>query len=217
MSYLYGIIKEITGGYMSVLPRSFYARPTVQVAQDLLGCFLVHEINGKQLIGKIVETEAYCGSIDPASHAYKKTPRSAPMYGSVGHAYIYFIYGNHYCFNVVARSKNEIAGGVLVRAVEPIVGIEIMKKNRNFLPSARPECFAKAKCIKGISNGPGKLTQAFGISKDCNQIDLTKKEKLYIIKKERSEPIITTKRIGIKKATDKLWRFCIEKNEWASK
>ncbi len=190
---------------MSILPRSFYARPTVQVAQDLLGCFLVREINGQKLIGKIVETEAYCGPIDPASHAYKKTPRSEPMYGPVGHAYIYFIYGNHYCLNTVARAENEIAGGVLIRAVEPIAGIEVMKKNRG----------QENEIV--ISNGPGKLTQAFGITKKHNQIDLTQNDQFYIIEKERSEPIIASKRIGIKKAADTLWRFCIKKNAWVSK
>lgn len=190
---------------MSVLSKSFYARPTVEVAQDLLGCFLVHEINGQILIGKIVETEAYCGPMDPASHAFKKTPRSAPMYGPVGHAYIYFIYGNHYCLNTVARAEHEKAGGVLIRAIEPIAGIKVMKKNR------------KQKNEIILTNGPGKLTQAFGICKKYNQIDLTKKEQLYILKKEQSEPTIASKRIGIKKAADKLWRFCIKANLWVSK
>ncbi len=210
---------------MSILPRSFYARPTVQVAQDLLGCLLVREINGQKLIGKIVETEAYCGPIDPASHAYKKTPRSEPMYGPVGHAYIYFIYGNHYCLNTVARAENEIAGGVLIRAVEPIAGIEFMKKLRSdFANSRRSSSYAgqeassdKQENEKVISNGPGKLTQAFGITKKHNQMDLTKTDQLHIIKKERSEPIIASKRIGIKKAADTLWRFNIKANLWVSK
>lgn len=201
------IYSYILGGQMEILSKNFYARPTVEVAHDLLGCFLVRERNGQHLIGKIVETEAYAGPQDPASHAYKKTPRSEPMYGPVGHAYIYFIYGNHFCFNVVARAAHEIAGGVLIRAVEPIMGLDLMKKNRN----------GRAKCIPGLTNGPGKLTQAFALDKKHNQLDLTTPDTLSILKKDHPHETFATERIGIKKAQDKLWRFCIVSNLWLSR
>lgn len=183
-----------------IIKREFYERDTVIVAQELLGKILVREINGKKLTGIINETEAY-KSDDPASHAFKgKTERNKVLFGSVGRAYIYFTYGNHYCLNVVARDKKCIAGGVLIRGIKPLEGIEIMYKNRGVFD------------LKNLTNGPGKLTQALDINKELYGVDLTKKGPLYItegidIKKSQ---IIATPRIGIKKATENKWRFIIE-------
>lgn len=193
---------------MSILDQSFFARDTITVAKELLGCYLVHEINGKKLIGKIVETEAYLGLQDPASHAYRgKTDRNAPMFGPVGHAYVYVSYGIHYCFNTVARTSDMPAGGVLIRALEPVEGIEIMKSNRGI------------SCPITITNGPGKLTQAMGITLEHKGKLLDKKNNLYLMQGEKnnSSLIVTTQRIGISQAQDKLWRFHLINNKWVSK
>lgn len=192
---------------MKILQKSFYNHPTVQVAKDLLGKNLVREIEGKLLIGKIVETEAYTHD-DPASHAYKgERNANKSLFGPVGHAYVYFTYGNHFCFNVVAKVPNVSAGGVLIRALEPIEGIEIMQELR------------PGKKIKDLTNGPGKLTQAFAITKELNGIDLMQKGPLYLTEGEviPEENIVATKRIGISRAQDKLWRFCIEENQFVSR
>lgn len=191
------------------LPRTFFSRKTDQVARELLGKYIVRKIDHRVLIGKIVETEAYTGD-DPASHAFiGKTPRTRALFETPGHAYIYFIYGNHYCLNIVAHSK-EHAGGVLIRALEPISGIEYMKKCRHVTDERQ------------LTNGPGKLTQALHITKNLYGQDMTKKEDLFvgeIIPKEKTEfvSIVATPRIGISKARDILWRFIIEGNPWLSR
>ncbi|MCL4361618.1 DNA-3-methyladenine glycosylase [Candidatus Dependentiae bacterium] len=189
-----------------ILPRSFYARQTKKVAQELLGKFLVRKIDEQFLVGKIVETECYTKS-DPASHCYiGKTERNSAMFGPVGHAYIYFTYGNHYCINAVSRDKKTEAGGVLIRALEPVYGIEQMMKNRH------------KKNIKDLTNGPGKLTQALKINKKFNHYDLTKNGELMIIdlSKEQIE-IVKSKRIGISKAACALLRFFIKDNPFVSR
>jgi len=154
----------------------------------------------------IVETEAYCGLSDPASHAYRnRLKRNIPMFGPVGHAYIYFIYGNHYCMNVVAKSHDQEAGGVLIRALEPVDGIDEMIKAR--------------KCsYNQLTNGPGKLTKALGITRELNNIDVTISHELFITDYENIKPslIKSSGRIGIRVATDKNWRFYIANNRWVS-
>lgn len=192
---------------MSILKQSFFNRNTLTVAQDLIGCFLVHEYNGQTLVGKIVETEAYLGLEDQASHAYwGKTNRNAPMFGPVGHAYVYVSYGMHYCFNTVARESSQAAGGVLIRAVEPIQGIELMKENR------------KISCPIRITNGPGKLTQALGITLNHKGAKLDQTSNLYLMEKDSKQPIQlgVSKRIGISRAQDVLWRFYEQGNRWVS-
>ena len=151
---------------MKVLPRKFYMNDTKQAAKDLLGKTLVRKIGNHVLTGVIIETEAYEGKNDPASHAFTNmTERNKVMFGSVGIAYVYFTYGMHYCFNVVARHPKTKAGAVLIRAIEPEKGIEIMMKNR------------KSSDLKNLTNGPAKLSQALEITKEQYGIDLTKNSK----------------------------------------
>lgn len=192
---------------MKLLNRPFFTRDTVTVAKDLLGKIIIRKYEGTVLKGMIVETEAYTSN-DPACHAFKgKTNRNCALFGEVGHAYVYFIYGNHYCLNFVARTNDMPAGGVLIRALEPINGIETIKKLR------------KTNNIHELTNGPGKLTQALAIDRSFNGIDITKKNDLYVI----DAPLIpkneigATSRIGITNGQDKLWRFIIKNNPFVPK
>lgn len=138
-------------------PRAFYLRETAQVARDLLGTWLVHGESG----GVVVETEAYLGSEDPASHAFRgPTPRSRVMFGEPGRAYVYFIYGNHHCFNVVAHAPGG-AGAVLIRALEPRLGMDWMRTRRG------------ACTVRDLTRGPGRLCQALGIDRTLNGVDLS--------------------------------------------
>ena len=185
---------------MRIMPRSFYARDTVTVAKDLLGKILVRVIDDKIVSGMIVETEAYKHKEDPASHAYGgKTDRNKAMFEKVGNAYVYFTYGMHYCVNAVARDPDVESGAVLIRSLMPDKGIEFMIKQR------------KTNQISNLTNGPAKLTQALKITKEQYGVDLTKKSSLYIaeMQKIRDYSIESRPRIGIKKATDKLWNFRI--------
>lgn len=192
-----------------ILSREFYSRDTVEVAKSLLGKILVRVIDGNILSGMIVETEAYTRD-DPASHAYRGiTARNKVMFEDVGYAYVYFIYGNHYCLNVVAKSKDMEAGAVLIRAVEPIQGIEFMIRNR--VRSARIR-------IEMLTNGPGKLTKALSIDSRHNGLDLTVGGELYI-EEGRSisdRDVVATRRIGISEGIDKPWRFIMRDNRFVS-
>src|SRR5215210_9361582 len=180
---------------------SFYQRPTEVVARDLVGKKLVRIIgkNRKQfrLAGIIVETEAYGYSDDPASHACMgATARNKAMFGDVGRAYVYFTYGNHFCLNVSARRSSVEAGAVLIRGIEPIEGIELMRQ------------FRPVDDIFSLTSGPGKLTQALNITSALNGTDMTKSEsEIYIEFGKRPKRIVTTPRIGITRAADKKWRF----------
>jgi DNA-3-methyladenine glycosylase len=156
-------------------------------------------IGNQEISGIITETEAYRDDDDPASHAFTKiTERNKVMFGEVGRAYVYFIYGMHYCFNIVARDSKFDAGAVLIRTIVPEKGIEIMMKNRNTSNK------------KNLTNGPAKLTQALGITKEHYGVDLTTKSEIFITKGvEMQKKIVANQRIGIKKATDRLWNFKI--------
>jgi len=185
---------------LNILPREFYLKNTVTVAKNLLGKRIVRKIGRREISGIIIETEAYRHKDDPASHAFRKiTDRNKAMFGDVGMAYVYFTYGMHYCFNVVAKNPKIKAGAVLIRAIEPEKGINVMQENR------------KITNLKSLTNGPAKLTQALEITKEHYGADLTKHSKLFItdgIKKP--EKISASPRIGIKEATDKLWNFKIQ-------
>ncbi len=177
------------------LNRSFYTRPTLEVAFDLIGKYLVFK-NGTDLIGaRLVEVEAYIGEDDPACHAaVGKTARNKVMYGPGGFIYIYFIYGMYYCLNVVTETS-DFPAAVLIRAAEPVDGIEIMKQNYTNPGKGMP------------TNGPGKLCKAFGLNREHNGLDLTG-PKLYLEDRGyKPDKIERTKRIGIKKAVGKRWRF----------
>ena len=186
-------------GVDTILSRDFYKRSTQQVARELLGARLVRKINGEILSGIIVETECYV-STDPACHAFRgKTQRNQSLFGQVGHAYVYFTYGSHFCLNAVARDESVAAGGVLVRAILPINGIETMQLRRS------------KTTIKNLTNGPGKLTQALSIACDFDGYDLTKNGQLTIEKGiwVPDYAVERTARIGISQATDVLWRFVV--------
>ena len=186
---------------MSCQNSSFYQRPTEVVAKDLLGKKLVRTIrnNNKQfrLAGIIVETEAYGHSDDLASHAYVgPTGRNKIMFGNVGRAYVYFTYGNHFCLNVSARRSKVEAGAVLIRGIEPVEGVELMRQ------------FRPVDNIFSLTSGPGKLTQALNITSSLNGTDMTNPEsEIYIESGKRTKGIVTTPRIGITRAMDKEWRF----------
>ncbi len=183
-----------------ILDRSFYERDTVLVARELLGKILVRVIDGHKLSGMIVETEAYRSSDDPASHSYRgMRERNKIMFGPVGYSYVYLIYGMYNCFNIVAKDKSRDAGAVLIRAIEPLEGIEIMRKNRNA-------------SLSNLTNGPGKVTKALMIDKSLNGIDVTKEGVLYVMNgyEVEQERIGASPRIGIRVGLDKHWRFFIK-------
>lgn len=187
---------------MNSLPRKFYSRDTVLVAQDLLGKRIVRRQGKKIISGIIIETEAYRHNDDSASHAFRrKTERNRAMFEEVGRAYVYFTYGMYFCFNVVARNPKVEAGAVLIRAVYPEKGLEIMKINRGKSDE------------KNLVDGPAKFTQAFSITKKHYGLDLTNDKELYIsegIKKQGK--IIAGPRIGIRTALDNMWNFKMELN-----
>ena len=200
------------------LDNKFYAKNALELANDLLGKVLVHKIDGNILKGKIVETEAYIAAIDKASHAYngRKTERVAPLYEKAGTTYVYFIYGMHYCFNVVAGKKGE-AEGVLIRGLEPIEGLDYMAKIRN---DKKYSELTKAQ-KRNLTNGPSKLCKALSINKNNNCESLIGNNNLYIEDIGYNDfEIVRDKRVGIdyaEEAKDFLWRFYIKDNEWVSK
>ncbi len=185
-----------------ILPRKFYTRPVITVAKELLGKVLVKNEGKTILAGRIVEVEAYDGNIDEASHSFKgKTKRNEVMFNEGGFLYVYFTYGAHFCCNVVAGKKNHGAA-VLIRAVEPIYGIDKMIKKR-FERKLKSE-----KEIFNLTSGPGKVCKAFGFDKEHSGIDLTGKS-IYLLNapKLQKNKIGVSKRIGISKSVDLPWRF----------
>ena len=190
------------------LTRSFYERSTVEVAKQLLGKYLVREHREGTTVGRIVETEAYVGPQDLACHAAKgRTARTEVMFGPAGHAYVYFIYGFYNMLNLVTEAKDYPAA-VLIRAVEPVEGIDLMRSRR------------KNGLLRNLANGPGKLCQAFGIDRSLNGADLCASE-LFV--EDRDEPtlkFIATPRIGVDYAgkwKTKPLRFLIRGSEFVSK
>lgn len=194
------------------LPRTFYARDPRVVSRNLLGKVLLRRQGGKLLAARIVEVEAYLGENDPAAHsAAGRTPRNAVLFGPPGHAYVYFIYGNHYCLNVSCLPDGT-AGGVLFRALEPLLGIEEMAR-------ARGVSINQPKDLRKLTSGPGRLAEAFGITRERdNDKDLTStKSDLWIADDHCRPPrIAVTRRIGISKAADRPLRYLIAGNEFVS-
>ncbi len=194
-----------------ILQEPFYESDTITVARELLGKILVHEAKEGTTTGRIVETEAYRGPEDRAAHSYggRRTARNEVMFGQKGRTYVYFIYGLYYCLNVTAGSVSGKPEAVLIRALEPVAGEEIMAKRRG-----RQAKFAN------LTNGPGKLCMAMGISKTQNKTDLTAPP-LYI----ENAPlvpqgdIVETTRVGVDYSGEwknKLWRFYIRNNRFVS-
>lgn len=198
------------------LKRSFYERDTLIVARELLGCILIHISPEGTVKGRIVETEAYMGPEDKGAHSYKgrHTPRMDPLYKTGGFAYIYQLHGYNYCLNAVTQ-KEDMPQAVLIRALEPVEGVDIMIQRRKI-------DVTKKGTLKNLTNGPSKLCQAMSIDTSLNGIDLCGDE--LFIKSQNSpdsdEKIVATKRIHIDYAEeykDKLWRFILEGNKFVSR
>ncbi len=188
-----------------VLPRSFYARHPVTVARELLGQFLVRELDGTVLVGRIVETEAYLAGDDPANHASRgRTARNAAMFGPPGHAYVYAMHRSC-CLNVVTEAEG-VASAVLIRAVEPLVGIAVMQKRRG---TTR---------LRDLVRGPGRLCQAFAVDRTLNHWDMTQGKALWIARPRLGRPyeVAVTPRVGVTAARELLLRFFIVANPFVS-
>jgi DNA-3-methyladenine glycosylase len=198
------------------LPRDFYSRDPRLVSRDLLGKILVRRRPRKLLAARIVEVEAYLGQDDPAAHsACGRTPRNAALFGPPGHSYVYFIYGNHFCFNVSCLPDGE-AGGVLFRALEPLAGIEEMAKERGVSLDRE----GGTSNMRKLTSGPGRLAQAFGITREHdNEKDLTSIRSDLIIVDDAFRPrrVEITPRIGITKAVAHPLRYIIAGNKFVSK
>lgn len=200
-----------------ILNKEFYSQGALTLAKELLGKIIVRVIDGVTLKGKIVETEAYIGEIDKASHAYngRRTERTEPLFREGGIAYVYFIYGLYHCFNVISGIEDK-AEGVLIRAVEPLNEFDYLSMKR--FNKSYEELTASKKRL--LTNGPSKLCMAYSIDKSQNYEKLYEKEDFYIEdSKEESFEIIEAKRIGIdyaEEARDFPWRFYIKDNKYIS-
>jgi len=180
------------------LPREFYARPVLTVARESVGKLLVHDTEEGRMVGRIVEAEAYRGPEDRAAHSYggRRTARTEVMFGPPGHAYLFFVYGMHWQFNLVT-TREGAPHAVLIRAVEPLEGLELMAARRNMAADRRE-----------LTNGPGKLCQAFGLDRNCYGADLTQGP-LFLTEGPRVK-VQTSRRIGVDYAAEwaeKPWRF----------
>jgi len=195
------------------LPRSFFSRDPRRVARDLVGKLLIRNRGKKVLAGRVVEVEAYLGVSDPAAHAASGiTPRNRVLFGPPGHAYVYFIYGNHFCLNVSCQPKGE-AGCVLIRALEPVVGLAEMARARG-LPAKDGKVASKK-----LTTGPGRLSQAMGITRARdNGKDMTGPRSGLWIADDGFRPrrIACTPRVGIKKAVREKLRYAIAGSESVS-
>jgi DNA-3-methyladenine glycosylase len=187
-----------------ILPRAFYARPTLEVAPDLIGRVLVHETRAGVAAGVIVEVEAYIGESDPACHAAPgPTRRNAPLYGPPGVAYVYLNYGMHYLVNAVTEPPGSPAA-VLIRALEPIEGEDLMRRRRA-RGSSRPESFATVE----LCRGPGNLTRALGITLRDNQRDLTEGPLRIEARNLPARELAWSRRIGISVGAEAEWRVFV--------
>jgi DNA-3-methyladenine glycosylase len=201
-----------------VLPRAFFNRDPVTVSRKLLGKLLIRREGRKLLAGRIVEDEAYLGAEDPAAHAYSgRTARNAVLFGPAGRAYVYFIYGNHYCLNVSCLPEGH-AGCVLLRAMEPVFGVEAMARARGIEISA-PLQSRFQKALRMLGSGPGRLSEALGITRARdNGKDLTRRQSGLWLADDgyRPERIAATARVGISKAVEQQLRFVIAGNAYVS-
>ena len=186
------------------LSREFYLQNTIDAARAILGRVLVHRTEEGIIAGRIVEAEAYT-SDDPSCHACRgMTKRNAPMFGPPGHAYVYFTYAMCHCFNAVTAPEG-VGEAVLIRAVEPLDGIDLMEEKRGTgVPT-------------NLASGPGKLCMAFGLGKAQNTLDLTGSDLMIIDDGFVPGEIVTSTRIGIRLAADYPWRFYLEGNPHVSR
>jgi DNA-3-methyladenine glycosylase len=187
------------------LSRAFYQRPVTRVARSLLGRLLIHDTAEGRLAGRIVEVEAYRGADDPASHAYRgPTRRNAVMFGAAGHAYVYFTYGMHHCLNLVTGPSG-VANAVLIRALDPVAGLEVMRQHRGVLARER------------LARGPGCVAQALGLDRCHDGLDVTGSP-LWVsdVAARREGRIEVGSRIGIRVATERPWRFFVSGNPCVS-
>lgn len=197
------------------LPQGFFNRNPVTVARELLGKLLIRREGRTLLAGRVVENEAYLGQEDPAAHAYNgRTARNAVLFGPPGHAYVYFIYGNHYCLNVSCMPEGQ-GEGVLFRAMEPVFGLARMARARgiDLVRSPRPAQ------LRMISSGPGRMSEALGITRvRDNDKDLTSPRSGLWLADDGyvAARIVATPRIGITKAADRPLRFAIAGNPYVS-
>ena len=193
------------------LPRRFYDRATLEVARDLLGKVFVHNRRGVRTSGVIVEVEAYIGESDPACHAAPGlTRRNAPLYGAPGHAYVYLNYGIHRLANVVTESHGSPAA-VLIRALDPLEGIDVMRRRRKRAVKGRRRP-SSAIATRDLCRGPGNLTMAMGITLAENMVDLTG-DRLFVEDRGLAiGPIVWGPRIGIRVGTETPWRAWIAKH-----
>jgi DNA-3-methyladenine glycosylase len=189
------------------LPRSFFARPSPEVAPDLLGRVLVRRLStGAEVAVRLVETEAYQED-DPASHSYRgRTARTTVMFGPAGRLYVYFTYGMHFCMNVVTGRRGE-GSAVLLRAGEPVAGLDEMRRLRG-VEDPRILC-----------SGPGRLCQALGVGRDEDGIDLVEGSSMRVLEGERvpGERIGVTARVGIRVAVERPWRFLVRGDPYVSR
>lgn len=201
-----------------IISKELYEKGAIDVAKDILGDYLIREIDGRKIRSIIVETESYIGSMDKACHAYnyKKTERTKPLFEEGGIAYVYFIYGLYHCFNIVTNIKDE-PEAVLIRAIEPLDSFDYISNirfNKNY------DELTKAQ-KKNLTNGPSKLCSALNITKSDNYKKLYLEGDLYLEHNpNKNFEIVETKRVGIdyaEEAIDFLWRFYIKDNIYVSK
>jgi DNA-3-methyladenine glycosylase len=189
----------------ALLPASFFARDTVTVARDLLGKILVSRSGDTLTGGRIVETEAYLGPGDPGSHAFRgMTPRTRVMFGPPGRAYVYFTYGNHHMLNLITE-EDGVAGGVLIRAVEPLFGVEEMERRRNGRP------------LPELTNGPGKVAAALGVDLSDYGSELGEGRLAVYDAAPPREPVAVSGRVGLSAGWDAPLRFYLKGNPFVSK
>ncbi|WKZ29696.1 MAG: DNA-3-methyladenine glycosylase [Candidatus Dojkabacteria bacterium] len=191
-----------------ILTQKFYERSPLKVAPEILGKVLVRNISGQIISGRIVEVEAYIAFIDEAAHSFRgKTKANYPLFGKAGVAYVHSIHMQQ-CLDIVTEVE-DVPGSVLIRALEPLEGIELMKQHRG------------KENLKDLTTGPGKLCKALSITKEFNGVDVTNKESgLYFLDDGVSIPpkdLVVTKRIGLSKAADFEYRFCIKTSSYLSK
>ena len=202
-------LSRLTPGQLRPLSRSFYARPSPVVAPDLIGRLLVRTLPSGLLVGRIIECEAYQED-DPASHSYRgRTARAEVMFGPPGHLYVYFTYGMHFCMNVVTGRDGE-GSAVLLRAAEPIEGLDRMALARGLADGSDP---------RQLCSGPARLTQSFGIDRDHNGTDLVGAAELFLARGRRARDgdVARSRRVGIAVARERPWRFFLQGSTFVSR